>query len=473
MKKNIIVIFIVALSLQFSAIGQHQKIVKSLDSLLTGSFFDTTLVAVDIYNLSKKKVVYQKNQKMLLHPASNMKIYSSAAGLLYLGPDYEFTTSMFTDGGIVNGALSGDLYIRGGFDPDFTSEHFTHLLEIFKELGITRIDGSIIADLSQKDSLYWGSGWMWDDDPSTDAPYLSALNINDNAIKVRIKPGTKDEKAIVELIPSTLFFNIINEAITVEKPSREIVVTRDFVSHLNDIIIKGEIGLNSNPIIKEINVSTPHFYFLNLFYEFLTTNGIQISGDLGFTTIDFEELSPLISIKRKYSDVIVNLNKASDNLSAEMTILAIADKYFDSPASTKNGLLYVDSMILQAGFKPSNYRIVDGSGVSHYNLVSSELTLGILKLFYNKYPEYHKILEASFPFAGYDGTLRNRMKGTAAQNNVKAKTGSLSGVSTLSGYAYSKSGDVFAFSIFVQNHFRKGQRVSEIQNKICEILCEY
>jgi D-alanyl-D-alanine carboxypeptidase/D-alanyl-D-alanine-endopeptidase (penicillin-binding protein 4) len=456
----------------FSTFAQ-KKLIKSIDSLLTGSFFDTTLVSVDIYNLTKKKSVYQKNQKLLMHPASNMKIYTSAAGLLYLGEDYEFTTSLYTNGMILNGELLGNIFIKGGFDPDFVSENFQYIINVMKEIGINKINGNILVDIERKDSLYWGNGWMWDDDPSTDFPYMSSLNVNDNAITVIVKPGSLSESAIVETIPSTSFVSINNQAVTTSGSTKDLIITRDFINRSNEIIIKGEISAGSNRIIERINLIHPEEYFLVLLKEELARNEIPVTGELGLATFDYEQLQPLMSIKRPFKDVIINLNKMSDNLSAEMTILALSEKYLELPASTFKGLKYVDSLIIQAGFKPDNYRIVDGSGISHYNLVSAELTLGILKLFYYKYPSLKRTLENSFSFAGIDGTLRNRMKNGPAQNKVKAKTGTVSGVSTLSGYAYATNGDVFAFSFFVQNHFRKSQRVLEIQNKICEMLAAY
>lgn len=456
-----------------SGLYGQKGLVKSIDSVLSGTFFDTTLVAIDIYNLTTKKSVYQKNNKLVLHPASNMKIFSSAAGLLYLGKDYEFETAFYTNGTILNGELLGDLCIKGGFDPDFVSDNFSYIISAFKEMGINRINGNIAIDIDRKDSLYWGSGWMWDDDPSTDFPYLSSVNINDNAIKVSVKPGLLNEPAVIEVIPNTNFVRIINTSITTIGNKNRIIVTRDFINRSNEIIIKGEIGVNASRFVNEINIINPDEYFLVLLKETFENNLIEVTGKFGLGSFDYSLLSHLLSVKRPYKDVIVNLNKMSDNLSAEMTILALSEKYFSLPASTEKGLKLVDSLILAAGFRPNNYRIVDGSGVSHYNLLSAELTLGVLKLFYYKYPELHQILENSFPFAGIDGTLRNRMKSSAAQNKVKAKTGTFSGVSTLSGYAYAQNGEVFAFSIYIQNHYQKSQRVHEIQNKICEILASY
>ena len=174
--------------LLFTSNGFAQTSVKQIqskiDKLYKDKFFESSLAAVDIYDLSKKKVLYQKNNKLLIHPASNMKILTSAAGLKFLGKEHEFKTSLYHEGEIVDSVLYGHLYVVGGCDPDFTSNDLEVLAQSIKDLDIKKITGNIYGDVSMKDSLFWGSGWMWDDDPSTDAPYMSSLNINDNAVTI-------------------------------------------------------------------------------------------------------------------------------------------------------------------------------------------------------------------------------------------------------------------------------------------------
>jgi serine-type D-Ala-D-Ala carboxypeptidase/endopeptidase (penicillin-binding protein 4) len=133
-----------------------------------------------VYDLTEKQTVFEKDAQKLLRPASNMKILTSAAGLLFLGEEYKFRTSVLYTGSIINGVLLGDLYIKGGCDPDFTTSDLDSIINALLKADIREVSGKIYIDLSMKDELFWGKGWMWDDDPSTDAPYLSALNINDN-----------------------------------------------------------------------------------------------------------------------------------------------------------------------------------------------------------------------------------------------------------------------------------------------------
>ena len=222
----------------------------------------------------------------------------------------------------------------------------------------------------------------------------------------------------------------------------------------------------------KVNVLEPEKYFLTVLSEVLDSNNIKIVGDIGLTNLPID-VKLLYSFSRKYFNIIENLNKTSDNLSAEMTLLALAEKFYGKPASAKNGINVVDKMIELIGLIPDDYRIVDGSGVSHYNVVSAQLLATILKYFYNEKPELYTVLYNSFPIAGVDGTLENRMKNTSAEKNVHAKTGTLTGVSTLSGYLTTKKNHAIAFSILMQNYVGPSTKAKELQDEICRILAEH
>ncbi|MGQ9642892.1 MAG: D-alanyl-D-alanine carboxypeptidase, partial [Ignavibacterium sp.] len=149
-----------------------QSISSRINKIISNKFFDTCLIAIQVEDLTTNKTLFRKNEKMLLRPASNMKIITSAAGLVYLGEDYQFTTNLYYDGFIANDTLFGNIFVEGGCDPDFTTQDFYVFVEAIKNLNINFITGNLYGDISFKDSLYWGKGWMWDDDPSSDAPRL-------------------------------------------------------------------------------------------------------------------------------------------------------------------------------------------------------------------------------------------------------------------------------------------------------------
>lgn len=464
-------LFIITLLFISVSFAQNTTVNK-LKELLKDKFFESTMVAVDVFDLTENKNLFRYNHKMLLHPASNMKVITSAAGLLFLGPNYKFSTKLFHTGNIIDSTLYGDLYFVGGGDPDFKLNELNLFSNYFIKNGISKVKGNLYADISFKDSLFWGSGWMWDDDPSTDEPYLFPLIVNKNTFSAKYSPGNLNEPVKIEITPNTSFFNIINNSITVDNDSNSFKIERQWIDRNNNILIKGMLPETSKGGIVAQNVWSPHFYFLTLFKENLERNGIILEGKIDTLTLT-ENATLIFELNRPYSEVIKDINKISYNLGAEMTLYALAEKHFGKPATAVNGIKMIDSMITFAGLKPNVYRLVDGSGVSHYNLVTAELLTSLLKYFYIKYPVLYKDLYDSFPIAGIDGSLRNRMKGTKAENNVRAKTGTLSGVSCLSGYVMADNGNMLAFSILIQNHVRNTQKAVSIQNEICKILAEH
>ncbi len=471
---NSLVIFFLSATCVFPQPFDKQ-IQSKIEQLYKNKYFESTLVAVDIYDLTKKKVLYQKNNKQLLHPASNMKVLTSAAGLKFLGKDYQFKTSLCYEGEIVDSVLAGHLYVVGGCDPDFTSNDLEVLIAKVKEIGISKITGNIYGDVSTTDSLFWGNGWMWDDDPSTDAPYMSALNINDNSITLTGVFEEQSGQFIVRSIPETNYIEIINKVALDDTKTLHFNIGRDWINRTNKFFVEGNLTKDDfnerNYFSQQFNIFQPEYYFLTLFKESLIRNGIAFTGDLRLKSLTGNS-HHIYTFLRAYDSVIVNLNKTSDNLSAEMTLRVLAERYYGKPASAKNGLKIIDSLIILSGLNPNDYRLVDGSGVSHYNLISAELLLSILKYFYYEEPDLYKILYESFPIAATNGTLESRMKKTKAENNVHAKTGTLSGVSSLAGYVKNHQGHMLAFSILIQNYVGSSKQARDFIDTVCEILAE-
>jgi D-alanyl-D-alanine carboxypeptidase/D-alanyl-D-alanine-endopeptidase (penicillin-binding protein 4) len=454
-----------------------QNLKSKIDSVFTDQFFASTLMGIDVYDLTAKKELYKKNEKLLFRPASNMKILTTSTGLVFLVPSYNFQTSIYYTGEIINGTLYGDLFIVGGCDPDFSTNDLDSLVSVVRSAGIHEITGNLFGDVTMKDSLFWGNGWMWNDDPSTDAPYLTALDINANSIGAIVKSTKLGQKAQITLVPTSNYFKIENFTTTVPADSPNTYsMDRDWIHRKNTLKFEGNINQKAVPDSLQdtlmVNVYDPAKYFLTLMKEHLEGRGINVDGKIYFSKIPDYAIN-LFNFDRPFGNVITHLNKVSYNLGSEMTLYAISAKYFGSPATAKNGIKMVDSLITLAGMIPSDYRIVDGSGVSHYNLISSELILAVLKYMYYDKPDLFTILYNSFPIAGVDGTLDNRMKNTPAQNNVHAKTGTLSGVCSLSGYVTAKNGHLLAFSMLVQNYVGSSKIGRGFQDRICNILAEY
>jgi serine-type D-Ala-D-Ala carboxypeptidase/endopeptidase (penicillin-binding protein 4) len=479
-----ILLLIFFLSLQSFPQSNLKEFQKKIDDLIfSNDFFGSTIPSIEIYDLTADLSLYKLNEKLLLNPASNEKIFTSAAAILYLGEDYKFITSLYYDGEIKDSILYGNLYIKGGCDPLYSPEDLNQFINRIKSVGIKKIDGNLCADISMKDSLFWGNGWMWDDDPSSDAPYLSALNINENTIQVKVITSAIGEKPLISIYPQTKYVNIINNAITTNyHDSEKVKVTRDWINRKNIITVNGKFQNNTYPLkdtLKEsINIFNPENYFLTLFSEKLDSSGVKISGNKLTSPLPLHAVN-LIDFYRPLDTVITKMNKESDNLCAEMLLYALAEKYFGKPASAVNGVKLIDSLIAQTPpimgeqeYNPEDYSFADGSGVSRYNLVSAELILSLLKYIYSNIQLFEKIYN-SFPVSGVDGTLKDRMKNSLAENNIHAKTGTLSGISCLSGYARSFNSHIIAFAILFQNYVNGKSYARDIQDKICNILADY
>ena len=468
--QKFILLFIIAFSTIFSQ-GFNEEIEEEFNEIFEDEYFQSTTLAVSIYDLTSDNYLFKKNDMQLLHPASNMKVITSAAGLEYLGTEYTFNTSVYHTGIIMDSVCYGDVVVVGGFDPDFTSEDLDTLVFSIKDYGINEIRGNIYGDVSKMDSLFWGNGWMWDDDPSYDFPYMTPLIINDVSVEVAYSPGLIGNPVNISLIPQTNYFDITNESVTTKEDTSNFDVTRDWLHRGNEIIVSGDMSFRVEPDTVKINIVNPEYYFLYLLKEKIEANSIKFFGRLD--TLTLPSYSKLIyEKKRSFGEVIVNLNKDSDNLSAEMTLRALSFERYDKPASAEKGVQVIDSLIDKTGLNPKNYKIVDGSGVSHYNLVTPELLVELLKYMYFNSHENYNILKESFPIAGIDGSLENRMRKTKAFGNVHAKTGTLSGVSTLSGYLKTTNNHDLAFSIFVQNYIGSSRVARGYQNRICKFLSE-
>jgi D-alanyl-D-alanine carboxypeptidase/D-alanyl-D-alanine-endopeptidase (penicillin-binding protein 4) len=452
-------------------------VASGINKLITNPFFDQTLIAIDIFDLTDTISLFQKHNKLLLRPASNMKLLTSAVSLINLGEDYSFRTDLYHTGVIEGETLYGDIFVVGGFDPDFTTKDLDSLVRIVKSLGIKKIIGGVNGDISKKDSMYWGKGWMWDDDPAPDAPYLSALNINDNCIEVLVEGSEIDSPAVVSLIPETDFVNVENKTVTVASGNdNDFLITRDWVGRKNTIVVNGTVRstlvIDSADYNSKVNLLYPERYFLSLFKEQLEREEIYTEKPIGIKRLE-ENPVYLATIYRSIDTVLSELNKNSDNLNAEMLIYAMAYNDSGAPASSDDGLAAIERFIDTLGFNSEEYSIADGSGVSHYNLITAELLLELLKYMYYNQKDLFELYYNSLPNAGIDGTLKNRLKNTSAQNNVHAKTGTLNGVSNLSGYVTAKNGHLLAFSIMIQNFVEEYSFARSFQDKICILLAEF
>ncbi|MBM4166384.1 MAG: D-alanyl-D-alanine carboxypeptidase/D-alanyl-D-alanine-endopeptidase [Ignavibacteria bacterium] len=430
-------------------VSQQNINTETLKSILHRKELRSTLVGAKVVNIASGTTIFEMNSNTLLHPASGMKLLTTAAAFFYLGKNFQVRTEIYHD-------EKGNVYLKGFGDAILRTEHYDMLAKNIVKQGITTVE-NIIVDGSYFDDMHWGKGWMWDDEPDASAMYISPVCINRNSVKVFITPNNVGEKPNVELEPSTSFFLLLNEAITVQKIDKhfpKFEVTRKWKERENTIIIKGQLLASTARDTFELNVWKPQLYAATIFKERLKTNGIQIRGEINVGDAKGKKIATSI---HPLDSLVCKANKESDNLCAENLLKILAAEKNTIPAVADSGIELEKKFFASIGIDTSKIVIADGSGVSDYNLVSVNNMITILLHQFNQRQTF-STYKYSLPIAGKDGTLKNRMRGTSAEGKVFAKTGTKRGVSSLAGYV----NDNIAFAVIINNYYGKTKTLRDI-----------
>lgn len=447
-----------------------RELTRSIDELLEDTLFIRARVGLKVISLADGQVLYERNSKFLFHPASNVKLLTTATALHVLGTNYKFKTAVYVDSLSPEGVVVGNLYLKGFGNPDLKQKDLDQITLQLKTMGVKRIEGDIVADASFFDDLFWGKGWMWDDEPSCFQAFISPITINDNCVHVVVRPGERVGDLVrVATVPQTSYLSLKNLGVTgIDTSENTLKVTRDLRQRSNTILVHGSLPLNSREREFAISVWQPELYATTLLRERFEAEGISVSGQTRLGLMN-EQARQVALHEWPIDSVIVNINKTSDNLSAENTLKVIAAEKRGVPGTALNGISVMNEFLFSLGIDTTSYSIVDGSGLSHYNLISAETLAQLLTQMYKK-KDLFELFYRSLPIAAVDGTLQNRMRGTAAAGNARAKTGTLTGVSALSGYVKTEDGDLLAFSILMEHFTGSAGAYRNVQDKIVDML---
>jgi D-alanyl-D-alanine carboxypeptidase/D-alanyl-D-alanine-endopeptidase (penicillin-binding protein 4) len=447
-----------------------QKLQYAIDKILNDSALTPCIIGVKIVSLENGRVLYSRNNNLLYHPASNTKLLTTATALALLDSQFTFKTIAFAEQTPADNELGGNLYVKGYGDPLFTTPALDSLVKLIRQAGINKITGNIIGDVTYFDDLYWGAGWMWDDEPEYYEAFISPLTINGNCVDIKVMPGLKPGDSLrYSLEPPLPYFVIKNQGITTNDTLvPPLNVTR--LKHENTITISGRISPTDTGETFTLSIWKPEWYFLELLKSKLIEHGIEFKGKVLLDTL--RPSVKIAEIAHPLDSVLHQINKPSDNLAAENLLKTMAAEKFGPPGNANNGLTLVKAYLASIGIDTTAIVLGDGSGLSPYNLVSPDAIVTLLQKQYENKTTFQRFYE-SLPLAGVEGTLKNRMQNTRAFKNVKAKTGTLLGVSTLSGYVTTADSTMLAFSIMA-NHYPKELRTLRIaQDKIMDLLANF
>jgi len=493
---------------------------RQIDALLAEPGADKAFWGIEIYSPARDRTLYSLNAQRYFVPASVTKLFTTAAALDLIGPDYRFRTVVGTRGRIDRaGRLLGDLYPVGGGDPDlggcglpYTPEKeegeerdcdptaaLDHLAAQVAQKNVSVVLGDLVIDQSFFAPEPYPPDWtvgdlLW----SYGAP-VRPLSLADNAVSLSVEPGERvSDPAHITWKPSTRFYQVENRVRTLPPDGETLLyVRREPGSRV--LALSGTIALNHKGRKIKVAVEEPSEFVGELFRQALARQGVRIEGEL---RVDFAPGPPFVRagggvlpvvLAERHSRPLVEdvtlINKASQNLHAEMLLRVLGRMVppeapieepprgrFEPPPRRADGSAEAGAEVLRAwlanaGIDPEEVELRDGSGLSRRNLVTPQAVVQLLR--HAEAQPWAALFRDSLAVAGVDGTLQYRMKNSSAQGRVRAKTGSLAHTNALAGSAQTRTGETLLFAFFLNHHTLENNRALYLLDQLCSLLVEW
>jgi D-alanyl-D-alanine carboxypeptidase/D-alanyl-D-alanine-endopeptidase (penicillin-binding protein 4) len=465
-------------------IGSVQYLRAELDTIFLDPAFQNAHWGVMVQSMENGEILYRKNARKLFMPASNMKLVTSTVALARLGADLHFQTRMIACGSIdtQRGVLNGDLIVVGGGDPSISGRFgdgdplsvFRAWADSLRNFGIDSIDGGVVGDDDLFDDVHIGPGWAWDYLGAAYAAEIGALLFNEGALGIRFVPGGSVGDAVDPiLVPATSYMNLHGKAVTTGD-STEVYLYTSRRPFSNDVDVGGAIWIGSDSLMRYVAPHNPTLYFATVLQETLESRGIALSGsprDLDETSIECDSSETLIGYRSpSLGEIIQPFLKESQNQIGEMLLRYLGAVTTDT-GSVSAGRRAVTETLTTWGIPDDSYVYYDGSGLSRYNYLAPEAVVRLLRVMAHR-PDFEVFYDA-LPIAGVDGTLEDRMVGSRAEGNARAKTGFISNARALSGYVTTVDGELLAFSIIANNFDTPVRPVEYVQDLVVERLANF
>ncbi|MDF0554864.1 D-alanyl-D-alanine carboxypeptidase/D-alanyl-D-alanine-endopeptidase [Kamptonema sp. UHCC 0994] len=470
MKGIVVSLLLVLTGWPLAAVAQTQaaenicpaQLGTAVDAIANRAQFRRSRWGILIQTLSTAATLYSRDAQQYFIPASNVKLLTTAAALQKLGPQFRIITSVY-------GSQKGRLYIVGRGDPSIGETQLKDLAKQLKQRGVNQVS-ELIADDSYFPGDSVNPNWEWEDVQAGYGAPINSLIFNENAIKLVLSPQSIGQPLRVAFADVTQAnqWRIENNSATVGKDESEFVeVGRDLWQPV--IRVRGKLRFGSESEFAYVSVVNPANNFLQRFRQVLNAEGITVTKALVASNSQpqTQELAAVES--PPLADLVRETNQESVNIYAEV-LLRLIGKIAPIPRNNKYefGLQELGVTLNQLGVNPNGYVLVDGSGLSRQNLVSPEALVQTLRLMANS--PLKSIYRDSLPIAGKSGTLKNRFNNTSAQGIVQAKTGTLTGVSALSGYVAVANFEPLAFSIIINQSDLSAEDLREAIDEIVLVL---
>ena len=462
---------------------------ERIDAVLDADAFDDAYWGALAVDLETGEVLYERNAARRFVPASNMKLFTTAAALDALGPDFRYTTRLYAEGDVQGGTLRGSLVVRGSGDPTFGGRYtggdltlvFRQWADSLRAAGIRRVTGPVVGDDDVFDNVSLGEGWSWDDLVWYYGAEVSGLQFSEGTVDVALHGTSPGQPTRVEVEPDFGYVRLVNQTQTTSGGGVREGYRRDLGSNVFTLTSRVPAGRVEREALSVVN---PTEYFVTTMIGVFRQRGIEVRGE----AVDVDEWGrrPQYGAMRRVAShqsprlraIAAETNTDSNNLYAEhllRTLGAYAYRGTDEPmGSARAGAAAAEPFLRRIGVDPASFRVADGSGLSALNRLTPVGVVAILRgMHQHADPATRDAFYKSLAVGGLTGTIKNRYRAGDARGNVHAKTGYISGARTLSGYVTADNGHLVAFSLLCNNYTVRTSRVNRAQDQIVELLADY
>jgi D-alanyl-D-alanine carboxypeptidase/D-alanyl-D-alanine-endopeptidase (penicillin-binding protein 4) len=465
--------------------GTRAELRHAIDSMVKQPKFSNAHWGILIVDPERGDTLYSHNAGKLFMPASNQKIVTGAVALSLLGPDYQFNTVYSARGPIEGGVLRGDLVVEGRGDPSMSDHMRGDVMQALRAVpdslrahDVRYVSGRLQRGGDAFPDAWHGFGWAWDDFDAAYSAGVDELFFNEGMFVVTLRGGQREGARVnVTVRPDMGFPNLRSLVTTVRRPDstlgadgvmrgtrmRSPSASMDSASGV--VTITGQVAIGDSTTI-DVAYRDPGLAYLYALRRTLSDQALTLEGGIDARPArdTAAKTDTLFVIKSPpLREILPALEKPSQNQIAEIFFKTLGLER-TGVGTADSGRAVIERQLTAWGIAPTSFAVRDGSGLSRHDYIAPDAVVRVLDAV-RRTPNF-TVFRDALPLAGVDGTIANRMRGTAAAGNVHAKTGFVDKARSLSGYVTTADGRVLIFSLLCNNWTTPQRDVDEVADAI-------
>jgi serine-type D-Ala-D-Ala carboxypeptidase/endopeptidase (penicillin-binding protein 4) len=465
--------------------GTRAELRHAIDSMVSSPKFSNAHWGILIIDPERGDTLYSRNAGKLFMPASNQKIVTGAVAVSLLGPEYQFSTAFAARGPVEGGVLRGDLVVIGRGDPSMSDHMRGDVMQALRAIpdslrahDVRYVSGRLQRAGDAFPDAWHGFGWGWDDFDAAYSAGVDELFFNEGMFAITVRGGQREgARASTTVRPDIGYPSLRNLVTTARRPDsvrdadgtarllrlRSPSATMDSASSV--VTLTGQVYVGDSTTI-DVAYRDPGLAYLYALRKTLTDQALTVEGGLDpraprDTAAQLDTLFVLKSPPLR--EILPALEKPSQNQIAEIFFKTLGLER-TGVGSADSGRAVIERQLVEWGIAPTSFAVRDGSGLSRHDYIAPDAIVRILDTI-RRGPNF-AVFRDALPLAGVDGTIANRMRGTAAAGNVHAKTGFVDKARSLSGYVTTADGRLLIFSFLCNNWTTSSREVDQVADAI-------